>query len=66
MGINDNIKIFVRTAFIFWAINAFQYVNLDGASLPIPSTLFNMIVFLAISIFILHKKDIFHDKVLNP
>ena len=46
----------ILTAALFFAMNVIKFLNLDGSQLPIPNTLFNMIIFLAIVIFFIHKK----------
>ena len=45
----------VLTVVVF-AMNVIKFLSLDGSQLPIPSTLYNMILFLAIIIFFIHRK----------
>ena len=51
-------KLIILTAFGFLIFNGFNFVNLDGSSLPLPSTLFNMIIFLTIIIFLFHRNEL--------
>ena len=51
-------RLIILTAFGFLLVNAIAFLNLDGSSLPLPSTLFNMIFFLTIIIFLLHRNDL--------
>ena len=51
-------RLIISTAFGFLLVNAIAFLNLDGSSLPLPSTLFNMIFFLTIIIFLLHRNDL--------
>lgn len=57
-----NINLMVSAAFILLLYNIIHFTNLEGAGLPLPSTLFNMILFLSIIIFFLHKNDIIEKK----
>ena len=50
-------KLIILIAFGFLIVNGLSFLNLDGSSLPLPSTLFNMIFFLTIIIFLLHRND---------
>ena len=51
-------RLIILTEFGFLLVNAIAFLNLDGSSLPLPSTLFNMIFFLTIIIFLLHRNDL--------
>ena len=51
-------RLIILTAFGFLLVNAITFLNLDGSSLPLPSTLFNMIFFLTLIIFLLHRNDL--------
>ena len=51
-------KLIILTAFGFLIFNGFSFLNLDGSSLPLPSTIFNMIIFLTIIIFLLHRNEL--------
>ena len=49
-------------SFIF---NAFKFVNDPASEVPILSILFNMILYLGIIIFIIHKKEISLDEYIS-
>ena len=51
-------KLIILVAFGFLLVNGFTFLNLDSSSLPLPSTLFNMIFFLTLIIFLLHRNDL--------
>ena len=51
-------RLIILTEFGFLLVNAIAFLNLDGSSLPLLSTLFNMIFFLTIIIFLLHRNDL--------
>ena len=51
-------KLIILVAFGFLLVNGFSFLNLDGSSLPLPSTLFNMIFFLTLIIFLLYRNDL--------
>ena len=46
----------IITATLFFAMNVIKFLSLDGSQLPIPSTLYNIILFLSIILFFIHKK----------
>ena len=48
----------VVVTFILFIINTFKFINDPASEVPILSILFNIILYLGIIIFILHKKDI--------
>ena len=48
----------VLVTLILFAINTFKFINNPASDVPILSILFNMILYLGIIIFILHKKEI--------
>ena len=43
---------------ILFIINAWKFLNNPGSEVPILAILFNMIIYLAIIILIMHKKEI--------
>ena len=43
---------------IFFIYNGFKFINTSGSELSLVSSLFNMIIFLGIIVFIFHKEDI--------
>ena len=49
----------VLAAFILFICRAVYFLNLEGSQLAIPSTLYNMILYLFICLFILFKKDLY-------
>ena len=49
----------ILTAFILFIYQAIYFLNLEGSQLAIPSTLYNMILYLFICLFILFKKDLY-------
>ena len=51
-----NFEWVIITAALFFAMNVIKFLSLDGSQLPIPSTLYNMILILAIIIFFIHRK----------
>ena len=51
------------TLFLF-IINTFKYINDPASEVPILSILFNMILYLGIIIFILHKKEVSLDEYI--
>ena len=38
--------------------NAFKFINTEGSEHPLVSSLFNMIIFIGILVFIFHRNDI--------
>lgn len=51
-----DIKFIILVGLFF--LNIFKFLALEGSDLPIPSSLFNMIVFLGLIVFWLHKEGI--------
>ena len=51
----------VSVTFILFLFNTWKYLSTPGAEIPILSLLFNMIVYLGIIIFIIHKNEIAFD-----
>ena len=51
-----NLKLIVVVALFFY--NAFKFLTAKGSELPIPSILFNLIIFLGLIIFFLHKEQL--------
>ena len=50
---------------ILFIINAWKFLNNPGSEVPILSILFNMIIYLAIIILIIHKKEITFDDYIQ-
>ena len=48
----------VSVSFILFLFNIWKYLSTPGTEIPILSLLFNMIVYLGIIIFIIHKNEI--------
>ena len=48
-------------SFILLLFNIWKYLNTPGAEIPILSLLFNMVVYLGIIMFIIHKNEIALD-----
>ena len=48
-------------SFILFLYNIQKYLNTAGAEIPISSLLFNMVVYLGIIMFIIHKNEIAFD-----
>ena len=42
----------------YFFYNAIYFLNLEGSSLPIPSTLYNLIIYSAICFLLLFKKEL--------
>ena len=60
-----NNKIYIKNwlaliSSIFFFFNAWKFMTTPGSEIPILSILFNMIIYLGIIIFLLHKKEIIH------
>ena len=55
----------VLVTLILFVINTFKFINDPASDVPILSILFNMILYLGIIIFILHKKEIHFDEYIN-
>ena len=51
----------VSVSFILFLFNIWKYLNTPGAEIPILSLIFNMVVYLGIIIFIIHKNEIAFD-----
>ena len=51
----------VSVSFIQFLFNIWKYLNTAGAEIPIVSLIFNMVVYLGIIIFIIHKNEIAFD-----
>ena len=49
---------------ILFMINTIKFINVPASEVPILSILFNMILYLGIIIFILHKKEVSLDKYI--
>ena len=54
----------VLVTLILFIINTLKFINDPAAEVPILSILFNMILYLGIIIFILHKKEVSLDKYI--
>lgn len=50
---------------ILFIINAWKFLNNPGSEVPILAILFNMIIYLAIIILIMHKKEITFDDYIQ-
>ena len=48
----------VLVTLILFIINIFKFINDPASEVPILSILFNMVLYLGIIIFILHKKEV--------
>ena len=55
--INKRRRIIIGLLVILFLYNAFQYNHIGGSNFEITNYLFNMILFIAIIIFLIHKKD---------
>ena len=49
---------------ILFMINTIKFINDPASEVPVLSILFNMILYLGIIIFILHKKEVSLDKCI--
>ena len=49
---------------ILYMINTIKFINNPASEVPVLSILFNMILYLGIIIFILHKKEVSLDKYI--
>ena len=54
----------VVVTFILFVINTIKFINDPASEVPVLSILFNMILYLWIIIFILHKKKVTLDKYI--
>ena len=52
----------VIVTFILFMINTIKFINDPASEVPVLSILFNMILYLGIIIFILHKKEVSLEK----
>ena len=48
----------ISISIILFLINAWKFINHPGSEVPILTILFNMIIYLAIIILIMHKDDL--------
>ncbi len=48
----------VSVSFILFLINIWKFLNTPGSEIPLLSLLFNMIIYLGIIIFIIHKNEL--------
>ena len=55
--INNRRRIIIGLLVILFLYDAFQYNHIRGSNFEITNYLFNMILFIAIIIFLIHKKD---------
>ena len=55
----------VLVTLILFVINTFKFINDPASDVPILSILFNMVLYLGIIIFILHKKEISLDEYIS-
>lgn len=51
----------VSVSFILFLFNIWKFLNTPGSEIPLLSLLFNMIIYLGIIIFIIHKKEMSFD-----
>ena len=54
----------VIVTLILFMINTIKFINDPASEVPVLSILFNMILYLGIIIFILHKKEVSFDKYI--
>ena len=54
----------VIVTLILFMINTIKFINNPASEVPVFSILFNMILYLGIIIFILHKKEVSLDKYI--
>ncbi len=54
----------VVVTFILFVINTIKFINDPASEVPVLSILFNMILYLGIIIFILHKKEVSLDEYI--
>ena len=55
----------VLVTLILFIINIFKFINDPASEVPILSILFNMVLYLGIIIFILHKKEVSLDECIS-
>ena len=55
----------ILVTLILFIINTFKFINDPASEVPILSILFNMILYLGIIIFIIHKKEISFDEYIS-
>ena len=58
---NQN-SFFIITLLALFIVNAMKFLNIEGNGLPIPASLFNMIIILASALFCFYKNEIFGKK----
>ena len=51
----------ISVSFLLFLFNIWKFLNTPGSEIPILSLLFNMIIYLGIIIFIIHKKEMVYD-----
>ena len=51
-------KVMLIIAGFYFFYNAIYFLNLEGSSLPIPSTLYNLIIYSVICFLLLFKKEL--------
>ena len=51
-------RCFVIISYVLFAFNAWKFLNNPGADVPILSILFNMVIYLGLIIFIIHKREL--------
>ena len=54
-------RLSVSVSFILFLFNIWRFLNTPGSEIPLFSLLFNMIAYLGIIIFIIHKNEISLD-----
>ena len=54
----------ILVTLILFIINTFKFINDPVSEVPILSILFNMVLYLGIIIFILHKKEVSLDEYI--
>lgn len=50
---------------ILFSINVWKFINNPASEVPVLTLLFNMIIYIAIIIFILHKKEIMQEDYIQ-
>ena len=55
----------VLVTLILFIINIFKFINDPASEVPILSILFNIVLYLGIIIFILHKKEVSLDEYIS-
>lgn len=54
---NTVVKMVVLVAIILFLYQAFQFINIEGNTHPLLSSLFNMILFLSLIVFMVHREE---------